>query len=367
MKKIALVNRNVKFCGIYGYTMSAYTILQESKKYQYELHLCDLSQDAGTEESVAWVNSINADAVIFNWCPYTMNWLNTEVMYALRDRPYFVISGHDYVWVDVHHPLPVAQRTRPNYVWSVDPTFSGFVTPEMKKYGEQLKFTEEEMCELARLPNYGSLPRPVIDYKDIQYREPNWDHIVVGTFGFSATSKGYDQIIRVINQDLADVAKVTLQLYATHGQWKGYDPTPGDNLANKIRDLANPNVTVEIYHEFMEDPHVLAKRLHELDAVIFIYDYFVGDANTKTNKARSAVSSSLDHGLASKQPVALNRSKMFSHVWDIPELFLENNSLKDIIKRGTKPLDPVYNRWTHDVYRNAIESKLDKFLIENKQ
>jgi hypothetical protein len=82
------------------------------------------------------------------------------------------------------------------------------------------------------------------------------------------------------------------------------------------------------------------------------------------DKPRSAVSSSLDHGLESKKPVALNRSKMFSHVWDIPEIFLESNSLKDIIKRGTKPLDPVYNRWTHNVFLNAVESKLDKFLKE---
>ena len=360
MKKIALVNRNVKFCGIYGYTMSAYTILNESQKYHYELHLCNLPQHAGVDESVAWVDSIDADAVIFNWCPYTMHWLKPEVMYQLRDRPYLVISGHDYTWTDLNHPLPVAQRTRPNFVWSVDPTFAGFITPELKFYGQKLNFSEEEMRELARLPNYGALPRPVIDYKDLQYREPNWDHIVVGTFGFSATSKGYDQIIRVVNEDLADVPKITLRLYATHGQWQGYDPTPGDKLANKIRDLANPNVTVEIMHEFIEDPYILAAKLNELDAVIFIYDYFIGSEGT--NKTRSAVSSSLDHGLASKKPVALNRSKMFSHVWDIPEIFLENNTLKDIIKRGTKPLEPVYNRWTHEVFRGEVESKLDKFL-----
>lgn len=352
MKKIAVITRDEEQCGIFGYTISALRILQTSTEYEYELHRCSLPFKQGHQVYIDWLESIKADAFLYNFCPITMPWLLPPVMAAVK-RPHFVISGHDIIWFDATDwATLIKDRTTPNHVWSVDPTWEGWFG--VNTGTEQIalsarRFTDNDI--VYESPNYSTLPRPVITYPELSYTPPG-DVVRVGTFGLSSTWKNYDKIVERVCRDFPD-QPVHLIIRATQGKWEGHDNSMGNNQAEAAKKLATSNVTVEITYEFLPSQQDLATWLNTLDLILFIYE---------PNWNRYAVSSSLDHALAARKPIALNDSKMFSHARHIPEIYIEQNSLKDIMERGIEPLLPLYEKYSYNSFIEEVESKIRKFI-----
>lgn len=357
MKKIAVITRDEDHCGIFGYTMSALQILQASTTYEYKLYPCALEFNQPDAVYVDWLNSIDADAFLYNFCPITMPWLLPSVLKAVN-KPHFVISGHDVIWIDGNDwATHIKDRKVPAHVYNVDPTWQGwfgvFTQPDNRLVLSPRQVNPDDIVYTT--PNYTVLPRPIVSYAELQYAPPG-EVIRIATFGISQVWKNYDKIVQRVCADFPD-QPVHLTIRATQGNWvqdnKPHDNGAGNALAEQAKSMASSNVTVEVVHDFLPTHKEIAAWLNTYDLILFMYE---------PNWNRFAVSSSLDHALAAKKPVAVNHSKMFSHVSHIPEIYIENKSLKEIMAQGIEPLKPLYEQWSNDNFIQAIETPMRKIL-----
>jgi hypothetical protein len=314
MKKIAVLAHNRNRSGIYGYARCVYEMLKDSTQFEYEFVECPLGIRDSDQRVHAWFRSLPHDAIIYNWYPGDTNWLNEELI-DFVNKPQFVIAGHN-------HDSPFANSLH-NWtcVTVAEPTDR--TTP---------------------------LPRPIMRYDDIAYTPPS-GRIKIGSFGFGFDHKNFPGIVKLVNEQFKDVV-VELNLHIPFGA--GLDRIQETNFeAQKCRLLANPNVELNISHQFIDDQHDLVRWLNQHDLNIFLYD---------DQPHLMAISSCLDFALSAKKPIALARSSLFRHVDHIPGIWVDQTPLKDIMAMGIEPLQPLYNVWTPGAWKHAIEPILEKHL-----
>ena len=314
MKKIAVLAHNRKRSGIHGYALCVYEMLKGSKQYEYEFVECPLDPRDSDQRVHDWFASLPHDAFIYNWYPGDTSWLNDELIADLK-RPQFVIAGHNH---DSHFA-----NSLHNWSCVTVAETTNRITP---------------------------LPRPIIPCDDIVYAPPG-ERIKIGSFGFGFDHKNFPGIVKMVNEQFKDVV-VELNLQITFGS--GLDCIRETNFeAQKCRLLAEPNVELNISHKFIDDQRSLIRWLNQNDLNIFLYD---------DQPHLMAISSCLDFALAAKKPIALSRSSLFRHVNHIPGIWVDETPLKEIIANGIAPLQPLYDAWTPEAFRNAIEPVVEKYL-----
>jgi hypothetical protein len=106
------------------------------------------------------------------------------------------------------------------------------------------------------------------------------------------------------------------------------------------------NIKLNITTNFITDDEIL-DFLYKNDLNIFLYENY---------QFYNGISSTIDYALSVRKPLAICRSNMFSHIYDVdPSICIENNSLSQIIKNGFGPLQEKYDSWTHNKFINTLE------------
>lgn len=310
MKTIAfIVDKDIRN-SITGYALSVFNILQTSTKYNYVLVHCPLKRADGEEKFIRWLNGLNADAIIYNWYPSGDNWLWDDMMQFVN-KPQFVIGGHEHV----------PKFDVPKHQWSA-------------------------WYEAETTDRLTPLPRPVATYPDIKYSPPG-DRIKIGSFGLGLKYKQYPKIVEMVNEQFSDVV-VDLNF---HMSYTPHTFSETNSEAQKCVALAALNVNLNIDFTFLETSHDIVKFLNGNDINVFLYD-----AGGRVS------SSSLDHALSARKPIALSRSSLFSHLHHIPGIWAEERSLRDIMNDGIAPLEQVYQEQSNDRFLSAVEPYLDKYV-----
>ena len=75
-----------------------------------------------------------------------------------------------------------------------------------------------------------------------------------------------------------------------------------------------------------------------------------------------STSSALDLALAARKPVALSRSSYFSHAHAVPGVWVEENSLLEIMERGIDVWDDFLKVHSEQAVLDAVERPLEKYL-----
>ena len=106
---------------------------------------------------------------------------------------------------------------------------------------------------------------------------------------------------------------------------------------------------LQITTEFITDEQLL-QFLNQNDLNIFLYPIY---------NEYYGLSSSIDFALACHKPIAICKSNMFSHLFNVsPSICIEDNPLPIILKNGIEPLKKLYNDWSQ---KNFVE-KIDKII-----
>ena len=75
------------------------------------------------------------------------------------------------------------------------------------------------------------------------------------------------------------------------------------------------------------------------------------------------LSSVTDYALSVKRPLAITNSMMFRHIVSDEVIVGDNNSLIDIMSKGTKHLEKFYKMWAVDRFveelDNVVESNIN--------
>jgi hypothetical protein len=311
MKNIAIVQGHKKQCGVYQYGLSTYKILEKSKKYNYLFAPVN-----GIDEFIQWVNIHRPDAIIFNYDSSLLNWFSDHLANHLPCVKFLTI-GHEPTF------LPNFQSAAANFL----------ISPNIKPFNDK--------CV--------NIPRPVVEIDDIKYSPPNGP-IKIGNFGFGWYTKEYAKIINHVNNQFKD-EHVILNFNIGLGDYVDITGTAARKLADECRSVANPNIELNIYHDFLDIEHLIL-FLNKNDINIFYY---------AQNNNDGLVSSSTDYALAAKKPIAVNSSSMFKHILS-DRIDIDKTPIKDIIGYGLEPISAYQQICTEDNFRKCYEDVISKFL-----
>lgn len=180
-----------------------------------------------------------------------------------------------------------------------------------------------------------TLPKPV------EYTE-RYDPIpIIGTHGFFNPSggKGLDTLLRKVNEEF-DEAIVRVHVIQCYFLKEGSEREYVHNISKEL--ITKPGIKVEITDNFMSVDE-LVHWLSQNTINCYFYKYNDG----------GGIASSPDYALAARRPIALTRSHQMRNFWHIPDVFIEDNSLKSIIEKGIKPIEHLHTKYTHE---NLVKS-----------
>jgi len=313
LKKVLYVSRKVQRFGVHDYGERIVNILKNSQKYEYSVSYPDNSK-----EFLSHVYRYRPDAIIYNYYPSTLYWLNEHTR-DIIDTPQIII----------YHESSVAFT--PDGICKVDPT------------GED---------DLEN--NIIHLPRPLHDNL-VQTEFLNHDAPVIGSFGFGFANKNFPYIAQLVKEQF-DEAVLRLSIpYAEFGDNDGRSARFEVDKIKKI--LSGTKIQLDVNHNFLE-PQELYNFLSNNDINVFCYD---------TMPERS-ISGSTDYALSVKKPIALSRSNMFNHFHKYNlDIYIDQTPLKIIMEKGIEQLQPMYNEHCNSNILEKIESVISKAITKGNK
>jgi len=289
MKKILFINHHIQECGIYQYGKRLANILLKSKDIVYVYK--ELA-------SIDDYNYNNYDAIIYNYHVATLPWLNNNTIQKLVPNIGIYHESKCYVNFD--------------YIININAT-----------------------------DDINSIPRPLFDYNNINNNINNHNNIpIIGSFGFGFNNKGFDKIIKYVN-DQYDEAIIRLNITNPHfGDGNNQTLSTCNSIPKK------PGIKLLITHDFMTDDELL-NWLNENTINIFLYDTMYG----------RGLSSVIDYALSVDKPIGISDSYMFRHIYN-DKICVYKTPIKEIITNGLNYVNKYKKLYNHD---NLIQ-KLNYFL-----
>ena len=309
---VLFANYSVPNCGVHQYGKNLFSALRDSARVKFVY--ADVEQPAQLDEAV---RASDYAALLVNYHPFTLS-------FARPDSP----RRYPMPCVAVMHEMTQAEadampRRFFQYYVMGDPT---------------LRENQPYVFSTGRiLPAYdNNKPEPAIP--------------TIGSLGFSVGTKGYQRLVSAVEQEF-DRAIIRINI-----------PANGiiDQRAQAARQqaelcrqrLTKPGIELRVTHDFMTDEQLLDfLASNTLNA--FLYDYV----------ERGGISSSPDHAMVARRPIAVSRSIMFRHLHPLtPSVIYEDASLREIIANGIRPYQHLLAEWTPAKIRSRYESIIDQVI-----
>src|SRR5260221_2694939 len=169
---------------------------------------------------------------------------------------------------------------------------------------------------------------------EFQSAPPMPKELTFGSFGFSVGSQGFTGLIDVVQQEFDDA---TIRVKIPPNGIIDVDAKQAKRVADACRArIWKPGIKFSATHDFLTQDGLLEFLAgNTLNA--FLYDYL----------PKAGISSAVDQALTVRRPVAITRSVMFRHLFDLsPPITIENASLHEIIGRGIEPYADLLREWS---------------------
>jgi len=328
MSNILFINSVQKNCGVHDYGERTFRILENSVPYNFIY-----KEPNNLEEYNALKEGIKPEAVIHNYHPLTMAWLPPfEPTSTVRN---FML----------HHE-GTELNLKPDYWLYVDSlhseTGNKFAIPRPLLEGIK------EIIECDTYEGNGKFIRHRIVGNEVNLTPKKNIIPVISSFGFGFGNKNYGLITKMVNEQF-DEAILRLHIPRAYYGDRSGEATAGV-LPGIQNEMKNPNIKLEITHDFLPDIKLLY-WLSESSLNVFLYEQMEG----------RGLSSVIDYALSVDVPIAINDSAMFRHIQN-PISNVANNSLKDIIAAGTDHLKVYKQKWSNDNFLRKYESILNETL-----
>jgi hypothetical protein len=186
-----------------------------------------------------------------------------------------------------------------------------------------------------------SLPRPI---KHIEFPNIKNDVTTIGSFGFGFYNKNFYKIAELVKNQF-EHAKIKVNIpFAYFGDQDG---SLARQEVKKMQDvLIDSNIQLEVNHDYLDEESMI-EFLSKNDINLFLFDEMKG----------RGLSSSIDYALASKRPIGISRCDMFRHLTDVSSsIFVDENTIQELIDKGTEVLNPIYNQNTNQKLIDCIDN-----------
>ncbi|MEG4443640.1 class I SAM-dependent methyltransferase [Microcoleus sp. AT9_B5] len=312
LDKILIVSHKEKQCGVHEYGLNIAEALKKSTQYSFIYAEC-----SSYEEFLDNVNKVKPSAIIYNYYSSTLPWVNKKILQSINVPHIGII--HEVT----QRVADAANNTLFEYHIGPDPTLQ-LKNPIVFKTG-----------------------RIVQPYTN-NYRLPEIP--TIGSFGFGMQGKGFEKVIATVQQEY-DEALIRLHIpFATFGDADGSQAIA---IAQRCQQsIVKPGIKLSLSHDFLSQEKLL-DFLAQNTVNAFFYE----------KHEHRGISSTIDHALAVKRPIAITKSNMFRHIISAkPSICIEDSSLKQIVDNGIAPLVPFYNEWSEASFVSDYERMLAQVL-----
>lgn len=313
-KKIIIISHKEQQCGVYQFGRNVAEVLAKSKKYSFIYSEC-----SSAEEYYSKVADIKPVAIIYNYYPSTLPWLNKKIIRKIA------VPHIDIIHEVTQEVADAADDSFFDYHIAADPTLL-LKNPIVFKTGRLIPKYENRYT-LPEVPT-------------------------IGSFGFGTAGKGFEKLVSTVQNEFDDaIIKLNIP-FAAFGDSGGSGARAIAEQCEKI--IVKPGIQLVLGHQFLTQEQVL-QFLAQNSLNAFFYE---------ENKGRG-ISSVIDHALSVQRPIAITKSTMFRHVHSAsPSICIEDSSLKQIMQNGTDPLVRYNREWSEANliwdYERIIESVLSK-------
>ncbi len=338
MKKILFVNCKGEKCGVYQYGSNFYQAIIEIDKFSFEYIDCEKS-----EHLLEKIRQFNPDLIIYN--------------YHAPLLPFITKDFLNQIYGPIH--VCLAHELSDKEMGKIDGSFFDFYIFA----DPSLNTTNSRVFKIGRiLPHYqNNFPVPT---------KP-----VIGSYGFGSQIKGYDVLIDLVQEEF-DEAIVNINIPSN----SFFDPEGrfATQLSSQLHKKVKKNgIQLNITHEFFSEQQLL-DFLAKNSVNVFMYN---------PSKIIHGISSAVDFALAVHRPIALTKSTLFKHLFDLqPSVVVDYKrsffskfwdwikgsrisytSLREIIKIGLKPLENIHTNWTVKNFQAEFVQIIDKILNQKSQ
>lgn len=311
--KVLFLNHKIENCGVYQYGKRMIDILLLDTEIQYIYKEIDCYD----EYYNILLQSPDITEVIYNYHCSTMSWLHQSNIQRTVKNIGIPHESPDYLFDIVCHIDPDGKVTTNSF-------------PLPRPIFENIE-------ELIAFPTQNNAVNNFITAhteKDIP---------IFGSFGFGFDNKGFDKIIRLVNEQY-DNAVIKFVIPIAH-----FDPEP--NRINRMRDLCfqtnrKPGITLMISHDFFSTSDIL-KFLHSNTMNIFLYDTMTG----------RGVSSTIDYALSVKKPLAISDSYMFRNIYS-DEICLYKKPIRECLVDSEKYVSQFLEKYSNEKLRLVFKNIL---------
>lgn len=314
MKTILLLSHREQACGIQQWGRRTANILSKATRYNFVYEEVEAEY-----EFRALVQKYNPSSIIYNYHVSTMPWLNPSILDEFRGRKQTVIIHEGFAHPENEHSFDY-------YI---------YIDPQMQID----KQWSNKVFKVGRtLPHWNGT-----------YTKN--DIINVGSFGFGFANKQYDMIVRKVNEEFDEAVINLLIPFAKFGDQYG---DAARLSADRCRaEITKPGIKLNVTHDFLPENEVL-DFLSRNDINAFFYADMQG----------RGMSSATDYALAVKRPIILTKSYMFRHINNMVDtpINIEDTSIKEVLSKGTSPLEKFYSMWSDENYIKSFEDIFDEII-----
>jgi hypothetical protein len=310
---ILFLNHKVENCGVYQYGKRVNDILQKDPQINYIYK----EIDSYHEYCNILQENVGIMAIIYNYHGSTMTWLNSSsIQRAVKN-------------IGIPHESSAHLF---DIVCNIDPN----AAENVNKFSLPRPIYENIEDIITTTSTNEAVERFINKYTDTNIP-------IFGSFGFGFDNKGFDKIVRIINEQY-DNAIIKFVIPIAH-----FDPDP--NRIHRMRELCiktnrKPGIILMISHDFFSTADIL-KFLSSNTMNIFLYDTMHG----------RGISSTIDYAISVKKPLGISDSYMFRNIYS-DEICLYKNSINDCMKNSTQYLAKFLDKYSH----NNIINKFNKML-----
>jgi hypothetical protein len=295
---ILFINHKRQQCGVYQYGLRLYTILKCMENVQHEY----VEIDCYAEYTELLTKHKNVSAIIYNYHFSTMNWLNSQVIQR-NVRNIFIPHDSQVDFADI--------------TIEIDPTRAN----QINKYTIQRPIFENISSMLV---NY--IPSTDLIKQFIELKKD--DYYTFGSFGFGFYNKGFDKVVKLVN-DQYDKAIIKLVIPTAHFGGPYYDNMRSDILNRCQSFVSKPNIHIVVSFEFFTNNDLLY-FLNSNTANLFMYD----------KCENRSISSVIDYAISVNTPIGISDSLMFQHIYN-DDICLYNVSIDECIRNNSKFRDNI--------------------------
>lgn len=302
--KMLLLNHKRQQCGVYQYGKRLHHILQQYQEIGYEYHEVET-------EGEYWqlMDNNQYNAVIYNYCPPTMPWLNEQTIRHTQEN-IGILHECDPGYFDKKIRIdPTAPES--THVYNIPRPLIQDIPPASDK------------CDLVGFQKF-------VSYQD-------GDTPIFGTFGF--INKGFPRIVQMVNEQYE---KAIIKLLITCADFGGDYITIQQICDECFQQRTKPGISVMICTHFVNE-HDLLLFLQSNTMNIFLYDFMGG----------RGISSTIDYALSVKRPVGISDSYMFLHIYT-DDICLYKNPIQKCVENSMAHCEKFVSLYSHENMRKKI-------------